>query len=75
MGHYDEQREIHEEEQERLSLKRSRLRDLGYDPFVMEDDYKKYNRSKRHLEGVSWHQKIVDEYENATDLKWCEFNP
>jgi hypothetical protein len=75
MGHYDEQREEYEEEQERLSLKRSRVRDLRYDPYKMEDNYKKYNCSKRHLEGVSYHQKVVDEYEKSTDLKWCEFNP
>jgi hypothetical protein len=74
MGHYDEQREEYEERQEILAKKRSRLKDLGYDPYEMERAAKDYWRSKSHLESVPYHQAKVDEYEASTDLKWDEFN-
>ena len=74
MSHYDDARERYEEEQEKLAMKRSRLRAMGYDPYKMEYEANDYKHSKRVLKSVPYHQERVSKYESSASLKWDEFN-
>lgn len=72
MGHYDARDEYYER-MERYYAKLRRIRDAGYNPDHLEDAYKQYQESKRHIQHLEWHEKIVFEYENSDGPKWEDF--
>lgn len=71
MADYD--RDKYDEEREKYYAKLRKIRDAGYNADHLEDAYNQYCISKRHIQHLEWHKKIVFEYENSNGPKWENF--